>query len=408
MDEHEVDEQHVRAQVIHKSSDGHAIIVRFPNENESRLIDYDMKYQAGVGDFVLVSLDATKVFDYPVEEVEEFPVRIGIVRGLMGDSGEVMLLEQGSPVLVSHEGDRFFDVGNTVQFSSTGIQRVLSQGPFNSVDITTVDSVDLSPYRVKDDPDRLLPPLGGLAAVQERARDLVTLPLAKIDAFEEIGAGRRSGVLLAGPPGTGKTLLARHLAREAGAELYLVNGPEIISKYLGDTEAILRGIFEEASRASKALVVIDEIDSIAPRRDADVHEASQKLVAMLLTLMDGYEQRPNIVVLATTNRPEAIDPALLRAGRLDGRIDFPPLDHGARLEILTVTGRTIPGATDIELAEIAAATEDWTGAELVSIWDEAALLAVRDDRRKILHEDLLGGLQRADSDRSLSQRGAGQ
>jgi transitional endoplasmic reticulum ATPase len=221
--------------------------------------------------------------------------------------------------------------------------------------------------------------VGGLAREMERLREVVELPILRPDLFERLGIDPPKGVLLTGRPGTGKTLLARALADQSGATFIAVNGPEIISKHYGDSEAELRAIFQKASAKPPAVVFIDEIDAIAPRRDAmsEDRQLERRVVAQLLTLMDGLERRGRIVVMAATNRPDSLDPALRRPGRFDREIAIGAPDRLGRREILSVHTRGVPLAEDVDLDRFAAATHGFVGADLGALVREAGMAALR-------------------------------
>ncbi|MFN2260406.1 MAG: AAA family ATPase, partial [Parasphingopyxis sp.] len=189
--------------------------------------------------------------------------------------------------------------------------------------------------------------LGGLGDTTDQIREMVELPLRYPELFQRLGVDPPKGVLLHGPPGTGKTLLARAVANESDAEFFLINGPEIMGSAYGESEKRLREIFERAEQAQPSIVFIDEIDSIAPKRDKVSGEAEKRLVAQLLTLMDGLQKRANLVVIAATNRPEAIDEALRRPGRFDREIIIGVPDERGRREILAIHTRGMPLADDV-------------------------------------------------------------
>jgi transitional endoplasmic reticulum ATPase len=221
--------------------------------------------------------------------------------------------------------------------------------------------------------------IGGLGRAMDRLREVVELPILRPDLFERLGIDPPKGVLLSGPPGTGKTLLARALADQSGATFVAVNGPEIISKHYGDSEGELRAIFQRASSRPPAIVFIDEIDAIAPRRDqmSGDRQLERRVVAQLLTLMDGLESRGRIVVIAATNMPDSLDPALRRPGRFDREIAIGPPDRLGRREILAVHTRGVPLAGDVDLDKFAAATHGFVGADLGALVREAGMAALR-------------------------------
>ncbi|WP_315762021.1 CDC48 family AAA ATPase [Sphingomonas sp. Y38-1Y] len=219
--------------------------------------------------------------------------------------------------------------------------------------------------------------IGGMHQTIDQLREMVELPLRYPELFQRLGVDPPKGVLLHGPPGTGKTRLARAVANESDAEFFLINGPEIMGSAYGESEKRLREVFEEATRAAPSIVFIDEIDSIAPKRDRVQGEAEKRLVAQLLTLMDGLEARANLVVIAATNRPEAIDEALRRPGRFDREIIVGVPDERGRREILGIHTRGMPIAEDVDLDELARTTYGFVGADLAALAREAAIDAVR-------------------------------
>ncbi|WP_084582469.1 CDC48 family AAA ATPase [Sphingomonas azotifigens] len=219
--------------------------------------------------------------------------------------------------------------------------------------------------------------IGGMAGTIDQLREMVELPLRYPELFQRLGVDPPKGVILHGPPGTGKTRLARAVANESDASFHLINGPEIMGSAYGESEQRLRQVFEEASKNAPSIVFIDEIDSIAPKRGQVTGEAEKRLVAQLLTLMDGLEARANIVVIAATNRPEAIDEALRRPGRFDREIVVGVPDDRGRREILGIHTRGMPLAEDVDLAELARTTYGFVGADLAALTREAAIEAVR-------------------------------
>lgn len=219
--------------------------------------------------------------------------------------------------------------------------------------------------------------IGDLEEAKQKIREIVELPLKHPELFERLGIEPPKGILLYGPPGTGKTLLAKALANEIGAYFITINGPEIMSKYYGESEEKLRRIFKEAQENAPAIIFIDEIDSIAPKREEVVGEVEKRVVSQLLTLMDGLQERGKVIVIGATNRPEALDPALRRPGRFDREIEIPPPDKRARREILAVHTRNTPISEDVDLDKIAEMTHGYTGADIAALVKEAAMNALR-------------------------------
>ncbi|MEM5815478.1 MAG: CDC48 family AAA ATPase [Candidatus Aenigmatarchaeota archaeon] len=219
--------------------------------------------------------------------------------------------------------------------------------------------------------------IGGMKPVVEKVREMIELPLRYPEIFERLGIEPPKGVLLYGPPGTGKTLLARAVANESGAYFISVNGPEFLSKFYGESESNLRKIFEEAEKNAPAIIFFDEIDAIAPKREEVTGEVERRIVSTLLTLMDGLKSRGKVIVIAATNRPDDIDPALRRPGRFDREIEVPVPDRDGRLEILKIHTRNMPLAKDVNLDEIADKTHGYVGADLMALCKEAAMSALR-------------------------------
>lgn len=219
--------------------------------------------------------------------------------------------------------------------------------------------------------------IGGLKPQLQRIREMIELPLRYPEVFERLGIDAPKGVLLYGPPGCGKTLIARAIAHETEANFFSVSGPEIIHKFYGESEAHLRKIFEDASRKGPSIVFLDEIDAIAPRREHVVGDVEKRVVAQLLALMDGLNQRQNVIVIAATNIPNALDPALRRPGRFDREISIPIPDRNGRLGILEIHSRGMPLAPDVEMAHLAEITHGFVGADLEALCREAAMLCLR-------------------------------
>ncbi|QLC49163.1 CDC48 family AAA ATPase [Methanolobus zinderi] len=219
--------------------------------------------------------------------------------------------------------------------------------------------------------------IGGLKRELGLVREMIELPLKHPELFEKLSIDPPKGVLLFGPPGTGKTMIARAVASETDANFVSVSGPEIVSKYYGESEQKLREIFEEAEKNAPSIVFIDEIDSIAPKRDEVVGEMERRVVAQLLSLMDGLTSRGKVIVIAATNRPNSIDEALRRGGRFDREIEVGIPDADGRLQILFVHTRGMPLEDDIDLEEVAGMTHGFVGADVSSLCKEAAMHALR-------------------------------
>ncbi|MCX6747994.1 MAG: CDC48 family AAA ATPase [Candidatus Pacearchaeota archaeon] len=219
--------------------------------------------------------------------------------------------------------------------------------------------------------------IGGLDEELKKIREMVELPLKHPEIFEKLGIDPPKGVLLHGPPGTGKTLLAKAVAYETEANFILINGPEFMSKFYGESEKNLRDKFEEAEKTAPSIIFIDEIDSIAPKREESYGEVERRVVSQILTLMDGLKSRGKVVVIGATNRPNALDPALRRPGRFDREIEINVPDKKGRLSVLKIHTRNMPLAKDVSLDELAGITHGFVGADLSSLAKEAAMNVLR-------------------------------
>ncbi|MEE9284052.1 MAG: CDC48 family AAA ATPase [Nitrososphaerales archaeon] len=219
--------------------------------------------------------------------------------------------------------------------------------------------------------------IGGLRDEIQKVREMIELPLRHPEIFERLGVEAPKGILLYGPPGTGKTLLAKAVANESSAHFISISGPEIMSKFYGESEARLREIFKEARDKAPTIVFIDEIDSIAPKREEVTGEVERRVVSQLLSLMDGLEGRGKVIVIAATNRPNAIDPALRRPGRFDREIEIKVPDRKGRMEILLIHTRNMPLTSDVELEKLAAVTHGFVGADVEYLGKEAAMKTLR-------------------------------
>tara|TARA_B100000029_G_scaffold206176_1_gene203967 strand:+ start:1141 stop:3288 length:2148 start_codon:yes stop_codon:yes gene_type:complete len=219
--------------------------------------------------------------------------------------------------------------------------------------------------------------VGGLQEEIKVMREIVELPLKHPELFTRLGIEPHSGILLYGPPGCGKTLLAKVLASESDATMYSINGPEIMNKYYGETEAKLRDIFKEAKENSPSIIFIDEIDAIAPKREEAYGDVEKRVVAQLLALMDGLTDRGNVVVLGATNRPDSVDPALRRPGRFDREMEISVPNADGRLEVMQIHTRGMPISDDVNLKSLASELHGYTGADMKSLCREAAIRSIR-------------------------------
>lgn len=313
------------------------------------------------------------------------------VEGLTGSLFDVYLkpyfLEAYRPI---HKGDIFIVRGGmrAVEFKVVETEPV----PYCIVAPDTVIHCEGEPIKREEEEEALAAvgydDIGGCRKQLALIKEMVELPLRHPQLFKAIGVKPPRGILLYGPPGTGKTLIARAVANETGAFFYLINGPEIMSKLAGESESNLRKAFEEAEKNSPAIIFIDELDAIAPKREKTHGEVERRIVSQLLTLMDGLKQRSHVIVMAATNRPNSIDSALRRFGRFDREVDIGIPDATGRLEVLRIHTKNMKLNDDVELEQVAAETHGHVGADIAALCSEAALQQIREKMDLIdLEED---------------------
>ncbi|MGY5140156.1 MAG: CDC48 family AAA ATPase [Candidatus Nitrosopumilus sp. Bin_571-38] len=263
-------------------------------------------------------------------------------------------------------------LGNSMDFkiTKTSPKGVVKIDRTTTLSISTETSVDRKVRVTYEE-------VGGLRREIKAMREIVELPLKHPELFVRLGIEPHSGILLYGPPGCGKTLLAKVMASESEANMFPINGPEIMNKYYGETEAKLRDIFKEAKDNSPSIIFIDEIDAIAPKREEAYGDVEKRVVAQLLALMDGLNDRGNVIVLGATNRPDSIDPALRRPGRFDREFEISVPNEDERLEILEIYTRSMPISEDIDLKDLSSELHGYTGADIKSLCREAALKSIR-------------------------------
>ncbi|XP_071454734.1 transitional endoplasmic reticulum ATPase TER94 [Hetaerina americana] len=312
------------------------------------------------------------------------------VEGLTGNLFEVYLkpyfLEAYRPI---HKDDLFIVRGGmrAVEFKVVETD----PSPYCIVAPDTVIHSEGDPIKKEEEEEALnavgYDDIGGCRKQLAQIKEMVELPLRHPSLFKAIGVKPPRGILMYGPPGTGKTLIARAVANETGAFFFLINGPEIMSKLAGESESNLRKAFEEAEKNSPAIIFIDELDAIAPKREKTHGEVERRIVSQLLTLMDGMKQSAHVIVMAATNRPNSIDSALRRFGRFDREIDIGIPDATGRLEILRIHTKNMKLAEDVDLEQIAAESHGHVGADLASLCSEAALQQIREKMDLIDLED---------------------
>ncbi|MCQ5336609.1 MAG: CDC48 family AAA ATPase [Candidatus Methanomethylicia archaeon] len=343
-----------------------------PDEEDSDIIRIDgiIRHNAGttIGDAVKIKAielnSATKLILAPIEKISFGPDFTDYVKSLLKD----MPVTKGDTILIPILGEALKLVVSSVQPSPSAYvthdtEIIIKEEPVKEIEAA------VSKVTYED--------IGDLEDAKIKIREMIELPMKHPELFKHLGIEPPKGILLYGPPGCGKTLLAKAVATESGANFFSINGPEIMSKFYGESESRLREIFEEAEKAAPSVIFIDEIDSIAPKREEVTGEVERRVVAQLLTLMDGLKSRGQVVVIAATNRPEAVDPALRRPGRFDREIAIPMPDKKARKEILQVHLRNMPLADDVNIDELAELTHGYSGADIAALAREAAIRALR-------------------------------
>ncbi len=284
-------------------------------------------------------------------------------------------LTRGDLILIS-------SIGQGLQFTVT------ATAPSKHVRVTPTTQVDLRTEPAKPEditvPQVTYEDIGGLGKELQKIREMIELPMKSPELFKRLGISPPKGVLLHGPPGTGKTLIAKAVANESGANFKVINGPEIMSKFYGESEGKLREAFEEAEKNAPSIIFIDEIDSIAPKRADVTGEVERRVVAQLLALMDGLTGRGQVIVIGATNRVDDVDEALRRPGRFDREIEIGVPDKKGRLEILQIHTRSMPLEKDVDLAKLASITHGFVGADLSALAREAAMQTLR---RALPHMD---------------------
>ncbi|NWG10000.1 MAG: CDC48 family AAA ATPase [Nitrososphaerales archaeon] len=341
----------------------------YPSDEGRGVIRVDglIRNNAGVaiGDTVILrrikALPAEKVVVAPLEAIPPIDERY------LADALESVPVTKGDNVMIPYFGGRLtFQV---VSINPSAEAVLITQ--------RTIFVISEKGEVLRGVPQVTYEDIGGLRDEIQKVREMIELPLRHPEIFEKLGVEAPKGVLLYGPPGTGKTLLAKAVATESNAHFISISGPEVMSKFYGESEARLREIFKEAREKAPSIVFIDEIDSIAPKREEVTGEVERRVVSQLLSLMDGLEARGKVIVIAATNRPNALDPALRRPGRFDREIEIKVPDRKGRLEILQIHTRNMPLTDDVDLEKLASVTHGFVGADLEYLCKEAAMKALR-------------------------------
>ena len=341
----------------------------YPSDEGRNVIRVDGLVRNNAGVAISDPVSIRKIKAPPAEKVTVAPLESipPIDERYLADALESVPVTKGDNIMIPYFGGRltFQVIGiNPASDAVLITQRTLFTISEKGADVRGVPQVNYED-------------IGGLREEIKKVREMIELPLRHPEIFERLGVEAPKGILLYGPPGTGKTLLAKAVATESSAHFISISGPEIMSKFYGESEARLREIFKEAKEKSPTIIFIDEIDSIAPKREEVTGEVERRVVSQLLSLMDGLEGRGKVIVIAATNRPNAIDPALRRPGRYDREIEIKVPDKIGRKDILEIHSRGMPLSDDVDISKLSAITHGFVGADLEGLCKEAAMKTLR-------------------------------
>lgn len=346
-----------------------------------------------------------KHVDVVPEGISSAPLAIGVVKMVTDDA--IVVEVDGRLKKVPSEVTGI-SKGATVEVSlHRGIVKQISSSPIRILDFSD-ESSRVADFIVPASQSELsYQDFAGFPDLVEEAKELIELSIDEKNVIGAIGARPVKGLLFTGDPGSGKTLLARIICQEVGATFYQVNGPAVMGRWVGQSEEVLRALFDHAKDHRPAIIFFDEIDSLAVRRDIDSSESSQRVVGQLLTLMDGFHSIDRLLIIAATNRVDQIDPALRRPGRFDRELVFRLPDAVDRKAIMDLQASRFTTAADTDFSELVEATAGWTAAEVAAVWNEAAFIAAAGRRSSIRSFDLASGHERQERLRSARQTDSG-
>ncbi|QLG26616.1 CDC48 family AAA ATPase [Halorarum halophilum] len=391
----------------------------YPEDDDTGVvrIDGQLRQEAGAG-----IDDRVEVEPADVEPAERITIALPQQFGIRGNVGSIIRDKLSGQPVTQGQTIRFpLGLGLMGGGSQAVPLKIASTQPSGTVVITDSTDVDISEKPAEEiaeastsgaeSPDVAYEDIGGLDDELEQVREMIELPMRHPELFKRLGIEPPKGVLLHGPPGTGKTLIAKAVANEIDAHFQTLSGPEIMSKYYGESEEQLREVFEEAEENAPAIVFMDELDSIAPKREEAGGDVERRVVAQLLSLMDGLEERGEVVVIGATNRVDAIDPALRRGGRFDREIEIGVPDRDGRKEILQVHTRNMPLSEGVDIDEYAESTHGFVGADLESLAKEAGMNALRRIRPQLdldaeeIDAEVLDSIEVNESDMKEAMKG---
>src|SRR5215467_6780963 len=344
----------------------------YPSEEGKGIVRVDGLVRNNAGVAMEDTVTVKKIKAVPAEKVIVAPLEAipPIDERYLADALESVPIIKGDNVMVPYFGGRLiFQVIGVTAPSTTDTALVTQKTTFHIAERDSALRGGTAQVAYED--------IGGLKGEIQKVREMIELPLRHPEIFEKLGIEAPKGILLHGPPGTGKTLLAKAVASESNSHFISISGPEIMSKFYGESEARIREIFKEAKEKAPSIIFIDEIDSIAPKREEVTGEVERRVVSQLLSVMDGLEARGKVIVIAATNRPNALDTALRRPGRFDREIEIKVPDKRGRLEILQIHTHNMPLDTDVNQDRIAAVTHGFVGADLEYLCKEAAMKCLR-------------------------------
>jgi transitional endoplasmic reticulum ATPase len=340
----------------------------YPSDEGKGIIRVDGLLRSNAGIAIGDTVEITKIKAMPAEKVIVAPLEVipAIDERYLAEALADVPLIKGDNIMVPYFGGRL--VFEIIGVTPATVVLVSQKTTFH---------ISVKNQALRGLTNVVYEDIGGLKEEIQKVREMIELPLRHPEIFEKLGIEAPKGILLHGPPGTGKTLLAKAVANETNAHFISISGPEIMSKFYGESEARLREIFKESRERAPSIIFIDEIDSIAPKREEVTGEVERRVVSQLLSLMDGLESRGKLIVIAATNRPNAIDPALRRPGRFDREIEIKVPDKRGRLEILLIHSHNMPLESNVDQEKIAAITHGFVGADLEYLCKEAAMRCLR-------------------------------